>query len=55
MQQMFNEIEDDTDLEDLGFDQLVYSYSLQLSYNTIQCCKGFEMKYNWIVQKISPV
>ena len=54
MQQMSDETEDDTDLEDLAFDKLVYSYPLQFSYNIIWCYKGFEMKYDWIVQEISP-
>ena len=53
MQRMFDEIEDDTNLEDLAFDKLVYSYSLWFSYNTIWCYKGFKMKYNWIAQEIS--
>ena len=32
MQRMLNEIDDDTNLEDLTFDKLVYSYFLQSPY-----------------------
>ena len=51
---MLDEIEDDNNLEDLAFDKLVYPYSLQLSYNTISCYKGFKMKSNSIVQETFP-